>query len=94
MRGGLGRTLLSAFLLLTIVPLAAISFLAVNWARPDLRQEVVAKLAAVAQRKETEIEVWITSLTIQLDTLADSPANRSSCCHFYLLKPRVLKQDL
>ena len=42
MRGGLGRTLLSAFLLLTIVPLAAISFLAVNWAQRDLRQEVAA----------------------------------------------------
>jgi signal transduction histidine kinase/HAMP domain-containing protein len=82
MRGGLGRTLLSAFLLLTIVPLAAISFLAVNWARPDLRQEVVTKLVAVAQRKETEIEVWITSLTIQLDTLADSPANRQLLLSF------------
>ena len=76
MRGGLGRTLLSAFLLLTIVPLAAISFLAVNWARRDLRQEVSAKLATVAQRKETEIEAWTASLTIQLDMLADSPANR------------------
>jgi len=76
MRGGLGRTLLSAFLLLTIVPLAAISFLAVNWARRDLRQEVAAKLAAVARLKEAEIEAWTTSLTIQLDALADNPTNR------------------
>ena len=30
MRGGLGRTLLSAFLLLAIIPLAIISFLAVS----------------------------------------------------------------
>jgi signal transduction histidine kinase/HAMP domain-containing protein len=76
MRGGLGRTLLSAFLLLTIVPLAAISFLAVNWARRDLRQEVAAKLAAVAWQKEAEINAWTTTLTIQLDALADNPANQ------------------
>lgn len=76
MRGGLGRTLLSAFLLLAIVPLAAISFLAVNWARRDLRQEVAAKLTAVARLKEAEIEAWATSLTIQLDALADNPVNR------------------
>lgn len=76
MRGGLGRTLLSAFLLLTIVPLAAISFLAVNWARRDLRQEVAAKLAAVVRQKEAEINTWTTALTIQLDALADNPANQ------------------
>jgi len=76
MRGGLGRTLLSAFLLLTMVPLAAISFLAVNWARRDLRQEVAAKLVAVAQLKEAEIEAWTMSLTIQLDALTDNPVNQ------------------
>lgn len=76
MRGGLGRTLLSAFLLLTIVPLAAISFLAVNWARRDLQREVAANLNVVAQLRETEIEARIKSLTLQLDALADDPDNR------------------
>lgn len=70
-RGGLGRTLLSAFLLLTIVPLVIISFLAVSWARHDLQQEV----DVVAQLKETEIEAWTKSLTLQLDALADDPDN-------------------
>ncbi len=76
MRGGLGRTLLSAFLLLTIVPLAAISFLAVKWARQDLRREIVSKLASIAQLKETEIEAWTTSLDLQLDALVENPNSR------------------
>lgn len=76
MRGGLGRTLLSAFLLLAIVPLAAISFLAVNRVRRNLRQGVEAELAAVVRLKEAEIEAWTTSLTGQLDALADDPVNR------------------
>jgi HAMP domain-containing protein len=76
MRGGLGRTLLSAFLLFTIVPLAVISYLAVDRARQDLRQEVSARLAAVARLKEAEIEGWATSLNGRLDVLATSPAGR------------------
>jgi len=76
MRGGLGRTLLSAFLLLTIVPLAVIGFLAVNWTRRDLRQEVATRLIAVARLKEAEIEAWTASLTVRLAALADDPANR------------------
>jgi signal transduction histidine kinase/HAMP domain-containing protein len=75
MRGGLGRTLLSAFLVLTIVPLAIISFLAVNWARQELRQEAVDRLTAVARLREAEIEAWVTSLSSQLEALVENPAS-------------------
>jgi len=76
MRGGLGRTLLSAFLLLTIVPLAVISFLAISWVRRDLREEVVTRLTAVARLKEAEIEAWMTASRSELEALADSPGSR------------------
>lgn len=76
MRGGLGRTLLSAFLLLAIIPLAIISFLAVSWAQRDLRHEVTARLTAIARMKEAEIEVWMTNLTAQLEALAKDPNSR------------------
>ncbi|MFZ5919381.1 MAG: HAMP domain-containing protein [Chloroflexota bacterium] len=67
MRGGLGRTLLSAFLLFTIVPLAMVSFLAVDRARQDLRQEVILRLTAVAQLKEAQTQAWVAA---QNDPLA------------------------
>lgn len=76
MRGGLGRTLLSAFLLFTIVPLAVISYLAVERAREDLRKEVSARLASVARLREAEIEGWVASLHGRLDVLALNPIDR------------------
>ncbi len=76
MRGGLGRTLLSAFLLFTIVPLAFISFLAVNRSRRDL-EEVASQLTAVVRLEEAKIQAWTVSLTSGLDALVDNPINRN-----------------
>ena len=46
MRGGLGRTLLTAFLILTILPLVVIGSYAVRQNRTNLEQEAAARLAS------------------------------------------------
>lgn len=91
MRGGLGRTLLSAFLLFTIVPLAIISFLAVNWVQRDMRQEVAARLTAIARLKESKIEAWAMSLNSQLEALSDNPASRRVFLAFLDANPTPVK---
>jgi len=45
MRGGLGKTLLTAFLILAIVPLSTISWYATQRERHDIQREVTAKLS-------------------------------------------------
>ncbi len=77
-RGGLGRTLLTAFLLLAIVPLSIISFLAVSKARQNIRQEVTAKLAAVATLKEAQIQQWMDERSYSLAMLSARPDVRQA----------------
>lgn len=59
MRGGLGRTLLTAFLILTILPLAIIGAYAVRQNRQNIEQEVGAKLLAIAALKGEALEDWL-----------------------------------
>ncbi len=59
MRGGLGRTLLTAFLLLTILPLALIGGYAAQNNRDSLQKEVKSKLQAVATLKGEELRQWL-----------------------------------
>ena len=59
MRGGLGRTLLTAFLLLTILPLALIGGYAARNNRDSLQKEVKSKLQAVATLKGEELRQWL-----------------------------------
>jgi len=73
MRGGLGRTLLSAFLILAIVPMSTISFIAVNRTRQDMRQELMARLTAVTTLKEAQIQQWITERSRSLAVLSNKP---------------------
>ena len=73
MQGGLGRTLLSAFLILAIVPMSTISFIAVNRARQDMRQELTARLTAVTTLKEAQIQQWITERSRSLAVLSNKP---------------------
>ncbi len=58
MRGGLGRTLLTAFLILTILPLALIGGYAAQNNRRNLQEEVKSKLQAVAALKGEELQRW------------------------------------
>jgi len=73
MRGGLGRTLLAAFLILAIVPMSTISFIAINRTRQNMRQELMARLTAVTTLKETQIQQWITEQSRSLAVLSSQP---------------------
>lgn len=73
MQGGLGRTLLAAFLVLAIVPMSTISFIAVHRMRQDMRQELLARLTAVTTVKEAQIEQWITERSRSLAVLSGKP---------------------
>jgi len=73
MRGGLGRTLLAAFLVLAIVPMSTISFIAVNRIRQDMRQELTAKLTAVTTLEEAQIQQWITERSRSMAVLSNKP---------------------
>jgi signal transduction histidine kinase len=59
MRGGLGRTLLTALLLLSIVPLGLISLVAATRGRDNLQRELEEKLNAVAVLTESQIHSWV-----------------------------------
>jgi signal transduction histidine kinase len=73
MQGGLGRTLLAAFLVLAIVPMSTISFIAVNRTRQDMRQELMTRLTAMATLKEAQIQRWITERSRSLAVLSSKP---------------------
>jgi len=66
MRGGLGRTLLTAFLILTILPLALIGGYAAKSNRDSLQKEVKSKLQAVATLKGEELRQWFARTHQQL----------------------------
>ncbi|MDY0019070.1 MAG: ATP-binding protein [Anaerolineae bacterium] len=71
MRGGLGRTFLTALLVLTILPLALIGWYAVQQNRLNLQREVENKLQAVAILKAQELRLWLEDR----ETLLFSPEN-------------------
>ena len=73
MQGGLGRTLLAAFLVLAIVPMSTISFIAVDRTRQDMRQELTARLTAVTTLKEAQIQQWIAERSRSLAVLSSKP---------------------
>jgi signal transduction histidine kinase len=77
MRGGLGRTLLTAFLLLSIVPLGLISFLAATQARCNLQKELEEKLVTIATLTESQIHSWIANQQLILAILSNDIAAES-----------------
>jgi signal transduction histidine kinase len=74
MRGGLGRTLLTAFLVLSIVPLSLISFIAATQARQNLERELGDKLATIAILTESQFQNWVVGQQQILNTLSESLA--------------------
>jgi signal transduction histidine kinase/HAMP domain-containing protein len=74
MRGGLGRTLLTAFLILAIVPLSAISLYATVSERDNIRREVTAELSAV----EVQSHQWVKRRVASLAFLAALPTTKES----------------
>jgi signal transduction histidine kinase/HAMP domain-containing protein len=65
MRGGLGRTLLTAFLILTIVPLSLVGWYAIEQNHRNAQQEMERRLRSVAVLKAEELRQWFT----QFETL-------------------------
>jgi hypothetical protein len=78
MRGGLGRTLLTAFLVLAIVPLSTITWYATQRERNDIQREVTAKLSSVAVMMETQVNQWVEYRAEGLALLATLPSTRES----------------
>lgn len=72
MRGGLGRTLLTAFLVLAIVPLSTLSWYATRRERLDIQREVTAKLSSVAALMESRVRDWTGSRLQSLRILAST----------------------
>jgi signal transduction histidine kinase len=70
MRGGLGRTLLTAFLVLSIVPLSVIGFVAATQARHNLQRELEEKLVTIATLTESQIRDWVTNQRLILTILS------------------------
>lgn len=77
MRGGLGRTLLSAFLVLSIVPLSLISFVAATQARHNLQTELEDKLITIAALTESRIHSWVAGRQLVFAILSNSLATES-----------------
>jgi signal transduction histidine kinase len=78
MRGGLGKNLLTAFLILAILPLIATSWYATTRERHDIQREVTAKLAATAAMMEGQIHQWIEHRIAALAFLAALPGSQEN----------------
>ncbi len=78
MRGGLGRTLLTAFLIMAIVPLSTLSWYATRRERRDIQREVTAKLSSVATMMEGQVREWTQGCLGSVRLLASIPSARDS----------------
>jgi signal transduction histidine kinase/HAMP domain-containing protein len=74
MRGGLGRTLLTALLLLAILPLGVISWYASTRSRHNIQEEIVDKLVSIAALKEAQIANWMDGQQARLSSIASGEA--------------------
>jgi len=59
MRGGLGRILLTAFMLLAIVPLSVISYLAIRRVQADIRDSALESLSHAAASVGAQLQSWV-----------------------------------
>ncbi len=71
-RGGLGRILLTAFMLLAIVPLSVVSYLAIRQVQQVARQTARSQLNLVADSSALQILAWLDGLHSNLLLLANS----------------------
>jgi signal transduction histidine kinase/HAMP domain-containing protein len=78
MRGGLGRTLLTAFLLLAIAPMIAITWYATQRERHDIEREVTAKLSSVSAMMKNQVYQWVEHRSRDLVLLAALPTTKAN----------------
>ncbi len=72
MRGGLGKTLLIAFLLLTIAPLSLLAFVTYHEIQRDTRQKLVASLETTVALKDAHLIDWVWGYERELGLLAEA----------------------
>lgn len=72
MRGGLGRTLLTSFLALTIMPFALIGWYVVAQNRSNLQIEATNKLQLIATLKAENLESWLLDRAVLFRSVAES----------------------
>ena len=78
MRGGLGRRLLTALLVMTIGPLSALSWYAARSGRRDVQRHVMDRLTTVATATELRVRDWVDSRVRAVEVLATGPAVREN----------------
>jgi len=74
MRGGLGRTLLTAFLLLAIGPLSLVGYVAFNQTRVERQRGTVERLTAAADLRGAQLRGWVQALAGSASRWAADPA--------------------
>ncbi|MEA3340581.1 MAG: hypothetical protein U9R15_11495, partial [Chloroflexota bacterium] len=74
----MGRTLLTAFLILAIIPLSAISWYATLRGRQDIQREVTAKLSAVAALMGTQLRRCTERCAADLALVAALPVTQEN----------------
>jgi signal transduction histidine kinase len=74
MRGGLGRTLLTAFLLLAIGPLSLVGYVAFSQVRAERQRETVDRLTTLADLEETRLREWLGARRANLENVASDPS--------------------
>ncbi|MBN1581421.1 MAG: HAMP domain-containing protein [Anaerolineae bacterium] len=77
-RGGLGRILLTAFMLLAIVPLSVVSYLAIYQVRRNTHQAAEQQLNLIADSSALQIEAWLDAQHSAVLFLADAPFVRQA----------------
>ena len=70
LRGGLGKTLLTAFLLLAIVPLGLLALATYNQIQSDMRHKVLTSLDAIVALEEAHVVDWVEGCERELGLLA------------------------
>jgi signal transduction histidine kinase/HAMP domain-containing protein len=73
MRGGLGRTLLTAFLLLAIGPLSLVGYVAFSQVRADRQRGTVDRLSAAADLREAQLREWVHTRVSSVERWAADP---------------------
>lgn len=77
LRYGLGRTLLTWFLLLSVISLMVAGVFITTIAVQNARQAAVERLSAIATLKESEINAWIAGRQAELSLIVITPDVRS-----------------
>lgn len=72
MRGGLGRTFLTAFLILAIIPPSLVGFLAYTRVQNDQQQRVLDRLTTIADLSGAQLEDWGKERAVGLKAIAQT----------------------